>query len=123
MDNIEEYAVTCLYRYCAFLPGSWDKRFVRSLYDQLEKDKDKPLTLKQKEELWRIHLSYRKQLSTACQEVDMVGNWCKANGYTDPFKELNKWWAFAPNAVMPVPISDQIIVKWLLDLREFCRNS
>jgi len=33
-----------------------------------------------------------------------VTGWCEENGYTDLFFQDGRWWAFPPNAVMPVAI-------------------
>jgi len=44
---------------CTFLPGSWDKRFVR---DMMSKDVNK-LTQKQKEWIDKLHHKYRRQIS------------------------------------------------------------
>jgi nitric oxide synthase oxygenase domain/subunit len=33
-----------------------------------------------------------------------IADWCEENGWTDWFRERSKYWAFPPNAVMPVPI-------------------
>lgn len=33
-----------------------------------------------------------------------IQEWCQDNGWTDWFKEQYSYWAFPPNAVMPVPI-------------------
>lgn len=34
--------------------------------------------------------------------------WCAATGYTDPFHQENRWWAFPPNGVMPVEVGQQV---------------
>lgn len=37
-----------------------------------------------------------------------IENWCQENGWTDLFvRERNEYWAFPPNAVMPLPIPTQ----------------
>jgi hypothetical protein len=33
-----------------------------------------------------------------------IQDWCNDNGWTDWFLERSRYWAFPPNAVMPVPI-------------------
>lgn len=33
-----------------------------------------------------------------------IEDWCQDNGWTDWFIERSKYWAFPPNAVMPMPI-------------------
>lgn len=108
MDTVEKRAVICLHG-CTFLPGSWDKRFVRSLYSQLESEPNKSLTLKQQKHLRQLHHRYRNQLSSVCSEIYTIGDWCNANGYTDLFLEGFKWWAFAPGAVMAVPVSTKCL--------------
>ena len=36
--------------------------------------------------------------------------WCEENGWTDPFiRERKEYWAFPPNAVMPLPIPSQAL--------------
>ena len=47
-------------RQCTFLPGSWEKRFVRSLAD---KQPPYQLTPKQREWLGKLAHRYRKQLA------------------------------------------------------------
>lgn len=32
-------------------------------------------------------------------------DWCLENGYTDPFFQEGRWWAFPINGVIPVPIA------------------
>ncbi len=36
-----------------------------------------------------------------------IEEWCRDNGWTDPFKERKSYWAFPPHAVMPLPIPTQ----------------
>ncbi|NJR58431.1 MAG: hypothetical protein HC769_05945 [Cyanobacteria bacterium CRU_2_1] len=39
-----------------------------------------------------------------------IENWCKENGWTEPFvRERREYWAFPPNAVMPLPIPNQAL--------------
>lgn len=33
-----------------------------------------------------------------------IADWCQDNGWTDWFQERSRYWAFPPQAVMPVPI-------------------
>ena len=46
---------------CTFLPGSWEKRFVRNLH-QRSQSKDPTLTHKQREWLVEIAYRYRNQI-------------------------------------------------------------
>lgn len=54
----ERMAIENLYR-ARMAPGTWDKRFVRSLYENPE---DYRLTPKQRANLWRIAFKYRRQI-------------------------------------------------------------
>jgi hypothetical protein len=48
---------------CSFLPGSFDKRFVRSLYSQIAQSAEQPeLTNKQHAYLAKLEHKYRRQL-------------------------------------------------------------
>lgn len=38
-----------------------------------------------------------------------IDEWCNTNGWTDCFKERSGYWAFPPNAVMPVPIPANVL--------------
>jgi hypothetical protein len=38
-----------------------------------------------------------------------IEEWCQENGWTDLFLECSRYWAFPPNAVMPVPIPNQVL--------------
>jgi heme A synthase len=38
-----------------------------------------------------------------------IEEWCQENGWTDWFLECSRYWAFPPNAVMPVPIPAQVL--------------
>lgn len=33
-----------------------------------------------------------------------IYDWCEANGWTEPFWVEGQWWAFPPQAVMPLPL-------------------
>jgi hypothetical protein len=41
--------------------------------------------------------------------VQWIEEWCQDNGWTDLFRECSIYWAFPPNAVMPVPIPRQAL--------------
>lgn len=39
-----------------------------------------------------------------------VEDWCRENGWTELFmRKRNEYWAFPPNAVMPLPIPSQVL--------------
>lgn len=39
-----------------------------------------------------------------------IEDWCKENGWTDLFvRERKEYWAFPPNAVMPLPVPSQAL--------------
>ncbi len=38
-----------------------------------------------------------------------IDDWCQDNGWTDWFIERSSYWAFPPNAVMPMPIPSQAL--------------
>jgi hypothetical protein len=38
-----------------------------------------------------------------------IADWCQDNGWTDWFMERSSYWAFPPQAVMPVPIPTQAL--------------
>ncbi|PSB15079.1 hypothetical protein C7B76_14525 [filamentous cyanobacterium CCP2] len=39
-----------------------------------------------------------------------IQDWCEENGWSDPFlRERREYWAFPPNAVMPLPIPSQAL--------------
>ncbi len=38
-----------------------------------------------------------------------IADWCQDNGWTDWFTERSRYWAFPPQAVMPVPIPPQVL--------------
>jgi hypothetical protein len=38
-----------------------------------------------------------------------IDEWCSENGWTDSFQERSSYWAFPPNAVMPVPIPVSVL--------------
>ena len=41
--------------------------------------------------------------------VRWIEDWCQDNGWTDLFLECSQYWAFPPNAVMPVPIPSKVL--------------
>jgi hypothetical protein len=38
-----------------------------------------------------------------------IQQWCQENGWTDLFVEQRQFWAFPPNAVLPVPVPTQAL--------------
>lgn len=53
--------------YCTFQPGSWDKRFVRNLFQEMWHEptrakQDATITDGQREWLWRLVWKYRRQI-------------------------------------------------------------
>lgn len=46
--------------------------------------------------------------ATTQSPADRVAQWCEGSGYTDPFHQEGRWWAFPPNGVMPVAIDSLI---------------
>ncbi len=56
MTDQQKEIVTALYN-CSMLPGSWNKRFVRTIVDKPE------LTDEQNEWIYRLLYTYRKQCS------------------------------------------------------------
>jgi len=38
-----------------------------------------------------------------------IEDWCQDNGWTDLFLECSRYWAFPPQAVMPVPIPTKVL--------------
>jgi len=38
-----------------------------------------------------------------------IDEWCQKSGWTDWFFECSQYWAFPPNAVMPMPIPTQVL--------------
>jgi len=38
-----------------------------------------------------------------------IDDWCQENGWTDWFVQQSRYWAFPPNAVMPLPIPMQAL--------------
>lgn len=38
-----------------------------------------------------------------------IADWCLENGWSDWFRDRSRYWAFPPNAVMPVPIPQQVL--------------
>lgn len=56
--------VLCLHK-CTFLPGSFEKRFIKSLFNRVAFDnKNKPLTQKQGNYLAELFHKYRKQIGS-----------------------------------------------------------
>lgn len=51
----EEILAVAMLKLCRFAPASWDKRFVRDI------DSDR-LTEKQKPQVWRLFVRYRRQI-------------------------------------------------------------
>jgi len=41
--------------------------------------------------------------------AEWIDSWCRDNGWTDWFVERSRYWGFPPNAVMPVPIPNQVL--------------
>lgn len=41
--------------------------------------------------------------------LQWIEDWCQDNGWTDLFQECSLYWAFPPNAVMPVPIPADVL--------------
>lgn len=41
--------------------------------------------------------------------TEWIQAWCQDNGWTDLFRERHQYWAFPPNAVIPAPISAQVL--------------
>lgn len=54
---------------CVFLPGSFDKRFVRSLFKRAALSPDTPLTQNQSRYLAELFHKYRKQIDTTNHNV------------------------------------------------------
>lgn len=42
---------------------------------------------------------------------DWIKEWCNDNGWTDLFIERYNYWAFPPQAVMPLPIPKEILLE------------
>ena len=42
---------------------------------------------------------------------DWIKEWCQENGWTDLFLERYDYWAFPPNAVMPLPIPKETLLQ------------
>jgi hypothetical protein len=40
---------------------------------------------------------------------EWIADWCESHGWTDWFHEQRSYWAFPPQAVMPVPIPSQVL--------------
>jgi hypothetical protein len=41
--------------------------------------------------------------------IEWIQGWCQENGWTDLFVERHEYWAFPPNAVLPLPIPAQAL--------------
>lgn len=109
--DASEAALICLLSRCTFLPRTWDKRFVRSLFTQLQDNPTRPLSEKQKVCLRKLVYKYRRQLSGGRCAINPVyklaievQDWCAFWCYTDPFIHDGQWWAYPPAGVMPVPV-------------------
>lgn len=61
MTNLEITAILLL-RPCSFVPGSFEKRFVRDLYIRFGIDRSGPLTLRQRAWLFRLVYRFRAQI-------------------------------------------------------------
>ena len=61
----DEYSTIQELSTCKFLPGSWQKRFVRKLAAQ---PRDYALSTKQREIVWRIAASWGKQLGWSARQ-------------------------------------------------------
>lgn len=42
---------------------------------------------------------------------DWIREWCNENGWTDLFLNRRDYWAFPPNAVMPLPIPKETLLQ------------
>lgn len=62
----DERAIVIALRSCYLLPGSWEKRFVRSLSGLKE---DALLSVKQRQQLWRMVYKYRRQIDKRFQAL------------------------------------------------------
>lgn len=43
--------------------------------------------------------------------------WCKENGWTDFFIQKERFYAFPPSAVIPLPIPTEVIEKITINVR------
>jgi len=39
--------------------------------------------------------------------MSWIQEWCRANNWSEPFRQCDEYWAFPPQAVMPLPIPSQ----------------
>ncbi len=46
--------------------------------------------------------------------------WCERHGWTDPFYQDGKWYAFPPGAVIPLAIPPSFLDSWQAFSRQFC---
>jgi hypothetical protein len=53
--------------------------------------------------------------------LQWIEDWCQENGWTDLFQECSLYWAFPPNAVMPVPIPTEVLQSIKAE-RGLCRE-
>jgi hypothetical protein len=53
--------------------------------------------------------------------VQWIEEWCQDNGWTDLFLECSQYWAFPPQAVMPVPIPTKVL-RSIKAQRGMCRE-
>jgi hypothetical protein len=59
---------------CRFLPGSWDKSFVRGMVHRARTAPDEPLTEHQAELMRRLAYKYRRQIPQVMQaELPLYG--------------------------------------------------
>ncbi|HIK36522.1 MAG: hypothetical protein NZ901_00925 [Geminocystis sp.] len=42
---------------------------------------------------------------------EWIQEWCEQNGWTDWFLERKNYWAFPPQAVMPLPIPKEVLLQ------------
>jgi hypothetical protein len=103
MTSVEGVLI-CELNQVTFLPGTWDKKFVRSVFRQFSDNPDKPLSEKQRHWVYRLAYKYRQQLNYVTLVAIQIEAWCADNGYTEPFLFEYHWWAYPPNGVMPVPV-------------------
>ena len=61
---------------CTFLPGSWPKKFVRSLFAGPENQK---ITVKQRRWIWKLVHRYRRQIKNKRVEAALAlrNSWCE----------------------------------------------
>ena len=71
MTPLQIQMIVDLHR-CTFLPGSFEKRFVKSLFARAAKDPNKPLTGKQESYMYELYHKYRKQVGIVNHNVRCV---------------------------------------------------